>query len=356
MEGRILLNSLHEMDDLLKEKAAAYYRQAKDAEESYQRYESMKYSAELSFQHKQIQYDMMLASLKKAKERESLYKECVDNSNGFVLEFRAKQEALCKELLDMEAERCEAIHGSINKFVVYEKFAEMNNKYDVKNFSKLIEEYDNSYEVAAIITHLNLKMGLPEPLGPELKESASVALQETTSSVNNSMLEESNPDHRLSQVLSKGTSEVLTLKRDESVPSFKFVQYESARLNLGKLNSALITPPQERLSYYNEDEAILKYIFNKIFSESSLHEEYYLALNNILSSKEKRKLLMELLEKRFNKGAGTIFISKANFNNVKESVDIFLYECNKDKDIEGLLQMTPYLSIFQSKAMASGMN
>lgn len=56
-------------------------------------------------------------------------------------------EFLCKELLEIEGERCEAIHAGINKFVVYEKFSEMNNKYDVNNFSKIIDEYNNIEEV-----------------------------------------------------------------------------------------------------------------------------------------------------------------------------------------------------------------
>lgn len=34
------------------------------------------------------------------------------------------------------------MHSSINQFVVFEKFAEMNNKYDVNNFSKLIDTFD----------------------------------------------------------------------------------------------------------------------------------------------------------------------------------------------------------------------
>lgn len=44
---------------------------------------------------------------------------------------------------NFESERCEAIHSAINKFVVYEMSAEMNNKYDIGNFSKLLEEYNN---------------------------------------------------------------------------------------------------------------------------------------------------------------------------------------------------------------------
>mmetsp|Transcript_8300 Transcript_8300/g.6190 ORF Transcript_8300/g.6190 Transcript_8300/m.6190 type:complete len:113 (+) Transcript_8300:505-843(+) len=108
----------------------------------------------------------MLGALKRAKERESIYKESVDNANGFVLEFRKKHHALCSELLEIEAERCEAIHGAINKFVVYEKFSEMNHKYDVQNFSKLIEEYDTRYEVSQILSQLDICLPLPASLLP----------------------------------------------------------------------------------------------------------------------------------------------------------------------------------------------
>mmetsp|Transcript_8300 Transcript_8300/g.6189 ORF Transcript_8300/g.6189 Transcript_8300/m.6189 type:complete len:140 (+) Transcript_8300:1036-1455(+) len=134
--------------------------------------------------------------------------------------------------------------------------------------------------------------------------------------------------------------------RSADIPRFQFVQYASPKLNLAKINSAKITPPMERLSLYNEDPALLKYIFNKIFTESALHEEYYLALNNILGSRENRVLLMDLLEKRFNRGLGALFISKTCFNNIKETTDIFLYHCNKHQDIEGLLLMMTYLQIF----------
>ncbi len=100
-------------------------------------------------------------SLTKAKDKESIYKESVDNANSFLQQFRAKMELLCKDLLEIEGERCEAVHASVNKFVVYEKFSEMNNKYDV---SKIIDEYNNIEEVQAIIQHLNIKLKIPESM------------------------------------------------------------------------------------------------------------------------------------------------------------------------------------------------
>jgi predicted phosphohydrolase len=50
-------------------------------------------------------------------------------------------------LKKFEEDRCEAVHSAINKFVVYEKFSEMNNKYDVNNFSKILDEYKTEEEI-----------------------------------------------------------------------------------------------------------------------------------------------------------------------------------------------------------------
>ena len=38
---------------------------------------------------------------------------------------------VCDIEVGIEGARCEAVHEAINKFVVYEKFAEMTHKYDV---------------------------------------------------------------------------------------------------------------------------------------------------------------------------------------------------------------------------------
>ena len=46
-----------------------------------------------------------------------------------------------------EEQRCEQVHSSIGQFVVFEKGAEMNNKYDVKQFSDLIDNFKLEDEV-----------------------------------------------------------------------------------------------------------------------------------------------------------------------------------------------------------------
>ena len=65
----------------------------------------------------------------------------------------------CKQnLTKFEEFRCEQVHSSINQFVVFEKFAEMNNKYDVKNFSKLIDEFKLENEVETIQKSITKEM------------------------------------------------------------------------------------------------------------------------------------------------------------------------------------------------------
>ena len=105
--------------------------------------ETAKYAIEMKYHHKREAFENMIHSLKRAREKEVLYKETIDNANSFLSEFRSQIDSLCGQLREFEAQRCEAVHSAINKFVVYEMSAEMNNKYDVGNFSKLLDQYQN---------------------------------------------------------------------------------------------------------------------------------------------------------------------------------------------------------------------
>ena len=97
----------------------------------------------------------MISALKNVREKESKYKESVDNSNSYLVNFKLQIEEVIKQLEGFERDRCEAVHSAINKFVVYEKLSEMNNKYDINKFSKILEEYKNDEELETIRTHLS---------------------------------------------------------------------------------------------------------------------------------------------------------------------------------------------------------
>ena len=88
--------------------------------------------------------------ISQANERQYQYKNSLNEANQAIVEFQSLMQEYKEKLLKFEEERCEQIHSSINQFVVFEKFAEMNNKYDVKNFSDLIDKFDLNDEVNAV--------------------------------------------------------------------------------------------------------------------------------------------------------------------------------------------------------------
>ena len=57
---------------------------------------------------------------------------------------------MCLKLRKFEEPRIGLIHGAINSFVVFEMSAEMNNKYDIGNFAKLLEEFTPESEMAKL--------------------------------------------------------------------------------------------------------------------------------------------------------------------------------------------------------------
>lgn len=107
----------------------------------------MKYQAELSFPARNLVYEQMMANLVNLKRTETKYKETVDQANTFLLRFRKTISELCARLKEMEEPRIEQIHSSINSFVVYEMSAEMNNKYDIGKFAKILEDFNLETEI-----------------------------------------------------------------------------------------------------------------------------------------------------------------------------------------------------------------
>ena len=185
MEGRLLISKLEEeiQTRQVKATAAAYWRAARDAEDAMAKHRSCKFSLDIPLTIKQNVYEHMIDCLKYLKEKESAYKESVDNANSFLHgEFRTTINRLIQTLvpqleaqpkdeeksnsskpdseqqstdnMGIEEARCEAVHEAINKFVVYEKFAEMTHKYDISHFGKLLDDYNSPDELLTIRRHL----------------------------------------------------------------------------------------------------------------------------------------------------------------------------------------------------------
>lgn len=130
----------------------------------------------------------------------------------------------------------------------------MNNKYDVNNFSKIIEEYKTEDEIEAIEKHL---FGGSEVLATNGSNSTNTTM--TEDAINDKPNDYSNI----------------------KIPKFDFVIYESKKYDLAKISQEQLSPPKDRLSHYTNTGDILKFILNKIFTEITVHEEYIISLTKI---------------------------------------------------------------------------
>jgi flagellar motor switch protein FliG len=108
-----------------------------------------------------------MSSIFNFKEYERKYKETVYTSNNFLSQFRAQIENACKRLREFEKPRIELIHEAIHSFVVFETSAEMNNKYDIGNFAKLLERFTSDQELKMIDSFLTGE----NPFVPSVKNS-----------------------------------------------------------------------------------------------------------------------------------------------------------------------------------------
>ena len=89
----------------------------------------------------------MLNVINIANQKKSTYDKILPQANKDLSKFVLVIDKYKKQLMEFENARCEQVHSSVNQFVVFEKFAEMNNKYDVNNFSKLIDTFSKQNEI-----------------------------------------------------------------------------------------------------------------------------------------------------------------------------------------------------------------
>jgi hypothetical protein len=102
MEAKLLITRLEEEigNRQVKGAAAAYWRAARDAEDALTKHRQCKFALEIPITIKKNVYDHMIVTLKHLKEKESAYKEAVDNANAFMLgEFRVTLDRLIHSLV-----------------------------------------------------------------------------------------------------------------------------------------------------------------------------------------------------------------------------------------------------------------
>ena len=164
------------------------------------------------------------------------------------------------ELEKWEEERCEAIHSSINQFVVFEKFVEMNNKYDVKNFAETLENFKVEDELKAIALTPRTTQ-----VGDLYKFNAYV-----------------NKRYDLSKLYE--TFDDLTDKTKENEKHFE---------------SALLEKPPIDLAAHSNKKDVLNFLLDRIFADQLIENIYLNVLNDLMTAQDNRNSIINLLEKDY---------------------------------------------------------
>lgn len=113
------VDKLNSIDKDIKNNAVQYFKAAKDCEELVNKYQGVKYSADISLQARQLVYQQMMNSIFLFKDCERKYKETVYFANNFLVKFRGQIDTICSKLKSFEEPRIELIHEAINSFVVF---------------------------------------------------------------------------------------------------------------------------------------------------------------------------------------------------------------------------------------------
>lgn len=118
----------------------------------------MKLNTAIDHERRMASHKNVLHQINVSKKFEQDYKEFIVSANERIKEYQTKLKQVKDKLISMENERCQNIHQAVGGFVVYEKNAEMNNKYDIKNFAKLIEQFKLEEELTAIVNEVELSI------------------------------------------------------------------------------------------------------------------------------------------------------------------------------------------------------
>ena len=148
------IDKLNAFDAEIKQAASAFFRSAREAEDCSAKYQKIKYDAELNYITRRQGYDFMMTHLTKLATSQVAYKQIVDEANNFIQKFRKGMLKKCRLVRNLEFARCAQIHSCINQFVVFEQSAEMNNKYDLNNFAKILENFTQQSEIKTVDMYL----------------------------------------------------------------------------------------------------------------------------------------------------------------------------------------------------------
>ena len=157
------------------------------------------------------------------------------------------------------------VHSSINQFVVFEKFAEMNNKYDVKHFSELIDTFNLAEEMKLINDDVNQEI-----------QANRIELNQTV-------------------------FDPLIDPNERQKCQYEFAEYQPRRYDVSKLpdDHPMLSEPPESVADHVDKKELINFILDKAFLQQALNQEYVQAAQKLFKSEENRELLLTFLEQDY---------------------------------------------------------
>ena len=132
-----------------------YNKHCKNTEVYIKNYQDEKLNTSIDHDKRMAMHKNVLQQIHVSKKFEQDYKDFIASANDRIKDYQIKLSQVKDKLISMENERCQNIHEAVGGFVVFEKNAEMNNKYDVGNFAKLLETFDAEKEDQLVQKYLN---------------------------------------------------------------------------------------------------------------------------------------------------------------------------------------------------------
>ena len=194
-------------------------------------------------------------------------------ANDCLKGFITKMQDYKANLQEFEKDRCEQVHSSINQFVVFEKFAEMNNKYDVTNFSKLIDTFDLEKEVQV----------MQEDIDEQVKYMRVNHSAEMGQTIFEPVLPFLNEDGEY-------------IKDCVGSAFYDVAKFKPQRYDLENLSDRLLVPPPHRLIQHVYKDEIINYVLDKAFINLPLKVEHVEALQQLFVKSDLRESFLKLLE------------------------------------------------------------
>lgn len=157
--------------------------------------------------------------------------------------------------------------------MVFEKFAEMNNKYDVNNFSKLIDTFNLEKEVQLHQDEIDdqvkyMRMNHYAEMGQTIFEPILPFMSEDNEYVKDCV----------------------------GQAYYEVAKFKHQRFDIDNLNDRLLVPPPHRLAQHVYKDEVINYVLDKSFINLPLKIDHVEALQQLFMKSELRDSFLKFLE------------------------------------------------------------